>query len=245
VVALCPINPFWWPVKPDVLKGAAKLFTGAYSEAHYSSVYFHNAGAEVDERQAAYLDAWATGWREFAAGRDVFPVVIGMEALDRAACEGLSERLGRVPVLVSDDHDMYTLVSVLRRCSALLSSRYHAIVCSMPARVPSAGITMDERIRNLMIDRGTPELALEVDDPGLGPRVAATLARLVDDGPGLADGIGACVVDNLERMGRMGQVFVEHLRSRHPEFPLRDGLGLDGDSFDHLPSLSRDAEALL
>ncbi len=245
VVALCPINPFWWPVKPDVVKGAARLLTGAYAEAHYKSVYFHAFGSEVDERQATYLDAWATGFRAFAAGRAVFPVIVGMEALDRGACEGLSERLGGAPLLVSDENDMYTMVSVLRRCAMLLSSRYHAIVCSMPACVPSAGITMDERIRNLMLDRGTPELALEVDDPDLAAKVEATLLRLERDGDALADGIGACVVDNLERMGRMGQVFVEHLRSRHPDFPLRDGLGLADDPWDHLPTLSRAAQALV
>ena len=245
VVALCPINPYWWPVKPDVAKGAARLVTGAYVEAHYKSVYFHASGPEVDRQQAVYLDAWARGFRAFASQRDVFPVVVGMEALDRAACVGLSERLGGAPMLVSDEHDMYTMVSVLRRASILLSSRYHAIVCSMPGCVPSAGITMDERIRNLMIDRGTPELALEVDDPDLAARVEATLVRLDREGEALAHGIGACVVDNLERMGRMGQVFIEHLRARHPGFPIRPELGLSGDPWEHLPGLSRAASALV
>jgi polysaccharide pyruvyl transferase WcaK-like protein len=40
---------------------------------------------------------------------------------------------------------MYQLVSILRRCHLLVSSRYHGIVTCMPALVPSAGVTMDER----------------------------------------------------------------------------------------------------
>ena len=74
---------------------------------------------------------------------------------------------GDPPLIVSDEHDMYEMVAVLRRCSMIVSSRYHALVCSMPGLVPSIGVTMDERIRNLMADRGQPELALEVDDPEL------------------------------------------------------------------------------
>lgn len=244
VVVLCPIHPFWWPVKPSVAKAIARLTTGAYDQAHYSSVYFHASGDEVDRRQKAYLDAIAKGYRAFASRRAVFPVIVGMEALDRTSCEGLAERIG-APVIVSDEHDMYTMVSVLRRASVLLSSRYHAIVCSMAGRVPSAGITMDERIRNLMEDRGTPELALTVDDPALATRVEEVLERLSTEGEDLADGIGRCVVDNLERMGRMGGVFVDHVRERHPELPIRAGLGRDGDPWEHLPPLVPTVRALV
>ncbi len=38
----------------------------------------------------------------------------------------------------------------------------------MPALVPSAGVTMDERIRNLMQERGHNHLLMNVDDPDLG-----------------------------------------------------------------------------
>lgn len=245
VVGLCPINPFWWPVRPDVARGAMWALTGAYDDAHYASVYFHASGEEVERKQQAYLDAVARGFRAFRGRRACFPVVIGMEALDREACEGLAERLGGAPVVVSDRHDMYAMVSVLRRCSALLSSRYHAVVCSMPGRVPSAGVTMDERIRNLMADRGTPELCLEVDAPDLADRVEATLLRLADDAEPLGHGIARCVVGNLERMGRMGQVFVDHVRARHPELPLRPELGGHGDPWAHLPPLAPGIEALL
>ena len=37
----------------------------------------------------------------------------------------------------------------------------------MPAGVPSAGVTMDERIRNLMRERGHEHLFMSVDDPDL------------------------------------------------------------------------------
>jgi len=114
----------------------------------------------------------------------------------------------------------------------------------MPSLVASGGITMDERIRNLMADRGTPELALEVDQPDLADRATETLFRLHDEGEQLADGIGRCVVQNLVRMGGMGQTFVDHVRHRLPELPLRAGLGGGGDPWSHLPPLPPTVESL-
>ncbi len=244
VLVVCPIHPFWWPVKPSVAKGLAWAVSGAYAESHYSTVYFHKSGAEVDAAQATYLAALATGVRAFVERHPCFVVYVGMEALDRGACEALAA-LHPAPVLVSDEHDHRTMISVLRRARMLLSSRYHAVVCSMPGQVPSAGVTMDERIRNLMADRGTPELCLTVDDPDLAAQVDRTLERLWTDGEALADGIGRCVVANLERMGFMGQVFADHVRERHPAFPLRAGLGRNGDPWSHLPSLPPEVEALV
>lgn len=250
VVAVCPINPFWWPVKPDVAKGAAWWLTGAYDEAHYDSVYFHHSGSDVDAAQAKYLDALASALRAYRSRHACFPIVVGMEALDRRACEALSERIGgapgvSTPVFVSDEHDMYAMVALLRRCRWLLSSRYHAIVCSMAGLVPSAGVTMDERIRNLMHDRGTPELSLEVDDPDLAARAEAVLERLHAEADALSDGIGRCVVRNLDRMGVMGRDLVDHLRERHPDLPIRAELGGAGDPWIHLPPLTPGIEALV
>src|SRR5690606_40851908 len=108
--------------------------------------------------------------------------------LDRVACAQLADALGGAPAFVSDEHDIDAMVSLLRACDRVLSSRYHAIVCSMPGLVPSAGVTMDERIRNLMDDRGTPELALSVDDPDLGDRVTEVLRRLDADAGAIREG---------------------------------------------------------
>lgn len=246
VLALCPINAFWWPVKPDVRKGVARALTGQYEEAHYDSVYFHHSGPEVAEAQARYIQGIADGVRQFAREHDVFPILVGMEKLDRSACVALNEALGGGhPLFVSDEHDHQPMVSLLRRSDMLISSRYHAIVCSMPGLVPSAGITMDERIRNLMADRGTPDLALEVDDPRLAQSVHRTLETLHRERAGLREGIGATVVKNLERMGQMGQILVEAVRARHPDFPLRPELGAHGDPWAHLPPLSKAAKALV
>ena len=238
VLAVCPINPFWWPVKPEPLKAALNGLSGSYDDAHYKSIYFHAHGEDVDRRFESYLRGLAGAIKDFARERSVFPILVGMERLDRRACERLNEMLGgELPLFISDEHEMYEMVAVLRRCSMIVSSRYHALVCSMPGLVPSVGVTMDERIRNLMMDRGQPELALEVDDPDLDVNLLAAMEKVEAEADAVADGIGRAVVSNLERMGTMGQILVDYVRASHPDFPFAEGLGMAGDPWAHLPPL--------
>jgi len=106
----------------------------------------------------------------------------------------------------------------------------------MPALVPSAGITMDERIRNLMKERGQEELLMNVDDADLEARLLASLETLSTEGERVAAGIGRCVVKNLKVMARMGVYFEEEVQRRYPEFPTRKG---EWSWEDYLPPMSR------
>jgi polysaccharide pyruvyl transferase WcaK-like protein len=117
----------------------------------------------------------------------------------------------------------------------MASSRYHGIVTSMPARVPSAGITMDERIRNLMDERGHADLLMNVDDPDLEPRLLTALETLYRDGEAVAAGIAKTVVKNLKLMAQMGVYFEEEVQRRYPEFPTRRG---EWSWEDYLPPMS-------
>jgi polysaccharide pyruvyl transferase WcaK-like protein len=235
VLVLCPINPFWWPVRASLAKLAARTLTGAYAESQYRSIYFHNDGPGVRAAYERYLAAFANGVRAFRQRQAVFPILVAMERLDRRACARMAEWLGGAPVFTSDQYDMYELVSILRCASLMASSRYHAIVTSMPALVPSVGITMDERIRNLMRERGHEHLLLTVDDPELETKLLAALERLCHERASVADGIGRTVVKNLKVMARMGVYFEEHVQRRYPDFPIRTGVY---SSEDYLPPLS-------
>jgi len=224
VLAVCPIHPFWWPVKASLLKGALVPF-GAWRDAHYRSIYFHRSGHEVDEAFERYLSGIAGAVEAFRARHGVFVVLVAMEQLDTLACAKLGTKLDcPAPVFSSRDRDMFELVAVLRACSMMVSSRYHGIVTSMPALVPSAGVTMDERIRNLMRQRGQPELVLEVDDPDLEAHLLEVLESLHRDADRIRVGIGRCVVAQLKEMARMGVYLEEQVRHRYPGYPVRSGV---------------------
>jgi polysaccharide pyruvyl transferase WcaK-like protein len=137
---------------------------------------------------------------------------------------------------------MYQLVSILRCGHFMVSSRYHGIVCSMPAGVVSAGVTMDERIRNLMHERGHAHLLLEVDDPELAEKLLAVLTTLQSEQEAIREDIWRTVVRNLKLMARMGVHFEEYLHRCYPEFPVRRGF-LSWE--DYLPPLGQTLRRLL
>jgi len=224
ILVLCPIHPFVWPVKASLAKYAARVTIGAYKESQYRTVYFHESGAEVDRKFKHYLDAFVASTRAFTQKHRVFPILVAMERLDAVACRAIAAEIPGLPIFTSDDYDMYQLVSILRQCSYMVSSRYHGIVTCMPSLVASAGVTMDERIRNLMRERGHQHLFLTVDDPELGPKMLQMMETLIAEADSVREGIGQTVVRNLKVMARMGVIFEDVLRRQYPEFSLRSGV---------------------
>jgi polysaccharide pyruvyl transferase WcaK-like protein len=234
VLATCPNNPFWWPVRPSLLKATAWALTNAYEKSHYQSIYFHECGARAKQAYERYVTALARAIDVFRKERSVFPILVGMERLDAGPCQRISERLGSIPMFTSEQFNAFQLVSILRCCHLIVSSRYHAIVTSMGGLVPSAGVTMDERIRNLMRERGHDHLLVDADDPQLEHKLLDVLERLNRDREAIAAGIGRTVVKNLKAMAQMGVYLEQEVRQRHPNFP---AIGTKRSWEEYLPPL--------
>jgi len=211
-------------VKPSLAKYFARVFTGAYKESQYRTIYFHKAGPEVDAALKRMLTGMSNAVRAFQQRHKVFPIVVGTEMLDKKACQEVAKQLGGVPTFTSDVYDMHQLVSILRAGHMMVSSRYHAIVTTMPTLLPSAGIAMDERIRNLMQERGQEELWVSVNDPDLEAKLLTAMEKLRSDTEAIRYAIGRTVVQNLKRMARMGVFFERTVHERFPEFPIQGGL---------------------
>jgi uncharacterized protein Usg len=101
---------------------------------------------------------------------------------------------------------------------------------------------MDERIRNLMRERGHDDLLMNVDDPDLEPKLLVAMNKLARERERIADGIARCVVKNLKVMARMGVYFEEEVQRRYPDFPTRTG---EYSWEDYLPPLSPNLRRLL
>ncbi len=220
IVCVCPINAYWWPVRPSLGRGLSVALGGTRDESHYKSFYFHADSPEIRARQGRYLAALQHATQRFVAQRSVFPIVVGMEALDRKACLELASAL-KAPTFIADEYDMFDLVAIVREARLLVSSRYHAIVTSMPAATPSIGVTMDERITNLMADRGQPGLALRCDDNNLDVRLHEQMSAVWTKPDEHRDAILRTVSVNLLRMAEMGRAFLQHVKERHPDLPTR------------------------
>jgi polysaccharide pyruvyl transferase WcaK-like protein len=241
VLAVCPINPFWWPVKPSIPKWLARTLFGAYKESHYRTIYFHKSGAEVDRAYKHYLDELALAVNAFRSRHDVFTILVAMESLDERACKTIAPQLP-APIFAADHYDMFELVSIVRCARWMVSSRYHGIVSSMPAGVVSAGVTMDERIRNMMRERGQNQLLFTVDDPHLHEKLIEGMETLVRDEDSIREAILVTVVRNLKVMARMGVFLEREVHARYPEFPVRTGVH---HWEEYLPPLSPGLRALI
>jgi len=112
----------------------------------------------------------------------------------------------------------------------------------MPAQVVSAGVTMDERIRNLMRERGHQHLLLTVDDPDLEPKLLQVMESLVTEAEAIRENIGKTVVSNLKAMARMAIFMEDEVRRTYPEFPLRRGVV---SWEDNLPPLGENLRKLV
>jgi polysaccharide pyruvyl transferase WcaK-like protein len=241
ILALCPIHPFVWPVKASIAKYVARVTTGAYKNSQYRTVYFFESGAEMDRKYRHYISGFTKATQAFVERHRVFPILVAMERLDAGACRDMAAQMPGTPIFTSDDYDMFQLVSILRAGTYMVSSRYHGIVTCMPILVASAGVTMDERIRNLMRERGHEHLFLTVEDPELETKLLQIMETLVAEVETVREGIGRTVVRNLKVMARMGTFLEDAMRRTYPEFPLRSGvLGWE----DYLPPLSRDLQEL-
>jgi polysaccharide pyruvyl transferase WcaK-like protein len=234
LLGVAVINPFWWPVKADLMKYLAGG-KRKNPQTHYAGWYFLQ---DSDERRALfhrYLSSIAEAVNTWTTNHHAQVVLFGMEALDQDACVRLQKQLRTpAPIFSAVYYDGYQLTALLRALSLLITSRYHARVLSMPAGVPSIAISMDERLRNLLAECGhLDDYYVEAGDPQLSPRLMAALEKLWTHRTEIHTAMQAMLPRYLHRVADMGQAFRDFVGTAFPQFPLPP---LGPDWRDYLPS---------
>jgi polysaccharide pyruvyl transferase WcaK-like protein len=233
LLGVAVINPFWWPVKADLVK----YLLGGRKKApltHYAGWYFLQ---DSDERRALfhrYLSNIAEAVNAWTERHHAHVVLFGMEALDEDACVRLQRRLSTpAPIFSAVHYDGYQLTALLRELSLLITSRYHARVLAMPAGVPSIAVSMDERLRNLLAEAGhLKDYYVEAGDPQLSPRLLAALETLWANREEVREEMLAAIPHYLHMVADMGRVFRDFVDAAFPQFPLPP---LGPDWRDYLP----------
>jgi hypothetical protein len=101
---------------------------------------------------------------------------------------------------------------------------------------------MDERIANLMRDRGHEDLLLRVDDPGLSDKLMVAMRNAAANREKIAGETGKTVVKHLELLASMGRRLQEYVGRRFPEY----ATAANGRTWtDFLPPLDQENESLL
>jgi len=236
LLVVCPINAFWWPVRPF----PAMRVTESNRHLHYQSIFFHAHSAARQAAYRRYMEQMASAINHLAERNRAFVLLVSMERVDRAACADLAARLTRpAGQMQGADHPVRTVIGVLRCASLLVSSRFHALVGAMPAGVPSVGVSMDERIVNLL--GGDSERVVKASSLTLGQDILRAVEQLDPDQVAAAS--VACVREGLRLQAGMGRAFLEELRRAYPGLEIAEP-SRPGDWKSWLPPLSPMLEAM-
>lgn len=243
LLGLAVINPFCWPVKPSLTRWARAAATRNWDH-HYEKWYFFSASQERTRAYRRYIEGVAAAADRFATVHGARVAVIGMEALDLGPCNDVRRAL-RAPsaVFSSRDYDGYQMTALLHALDALVTSRYHARVLSMPACVPSIAVSMDERLHNLFEECGhLADYYLSTDDPDLADKLPRAMDKLWEDRESVAREIGRSVPRYVDMMAAMGRLFRDFVERSFP------GIELDpppSGAKAYLPSLYPALERLV
>ena len=139
ILVLCPIHPFVWPVRASIAKYIARATTGAYKDSQYRTVYFFESGAEVDRKLKHYISGYTQRDESVPAETQSVSDSGGDGATGHGRVPEIAKEIPGTPIFTSDDYDMFQLVSILRECTYMVSSRYHGIVTCMPAQCSLRG----------------------------------------------------------------------------------------------------------
>ena len=225
VVGIAPINPFWWPVEISIFKWIRSWFTGNW-EDQYALFFYFSSSKERRKQFEHYISNLAQAVEELRTKSNVNVVILGMEALDRRACEQLKERLSfSVPVYLSVDYNTYELTAILNSLSLLITSRYHARGLSMQSSVPAIAVSMDERLCNVFEELGMRDQScFGVSDEGLALRIRDTADRMLEDPEPAEHRIGTQYLEYRKRMGEMGLFLKEFVKQKFPDVKVNSSI---------------------
>lgn len=230
IIAVAPINPFCWPVKPSLSKYIASLFNPKLKQFQYESVYFHKHTPESQAQYQSYLTALADAIKSIAKEDDRV-ILLGMERLDRKVCEDLRDKLEMdCPVFASDEYNIFDLVAILRTAYTLISSRYHAVVTSMIADIPVIAASFDERINGLLKEQGAEDCLHSVSEPDLAKQIVLSFERIEENRANYIAKIQKCLAVQRER----NKMMQSYLKSEINKKVRKSESNITIDSFEDL-----------
>ncbi len=242
IIGVAPINPFFWPVRPNLVNLMTLPARRKLKDYHYEKYYFYTTSKERRRDFDNYITGIASSVDEFARAHNAQVIIIGMDFNDfigysANACLSLQKAL-KTPAQIFDSmtYDGYQITAILRSLSMLITSRYHARVLSMPAGVPSLAVSMDERLRNLLEESGhLRDYYFEVDESGLGEKLLAGMEKIWENREKVSKEIRQTIPNYLKLMANMGATFRGFIKENFPQFPLPSQ---PTDWLDYLPPLS-------
>ncbi|HEX6207180.1 MAG TPA: polysaccharide pyruvyl transferase family protein [Actinomycetota bacterium] len=151
----------------------------------YRWPYYYSRSPKRRAASAALAEGYARLADRIIERHDRSVALICMEQLDETLAQRIHERMvhsDRARMFSSRDHDASRMTVLLRSLGALVTSRYHASVLSLPAGVPQVAVRQDLRLQTLYEEMGLADLCV-APGPGMFDTVRFAVDRLLaDDG---------------------------------------------------------------
>jgi polysaccharide pyruvyl transferase WcaK-like protein len=145
-VAIAFKDFFYFPVDINLIK-----FFKRDKKYKFSSIYYHNWNDSIEKKSTDFKRMVANFINEIQAEYDYNVILIAMEGMDEEPTTGINSFTNKhIPIFSSNQYDAQQISSILRNIQYLITTRYHALVLSMPAGIPTIAISHDERLESLM-----------------------------------------------------------------------------------------------
>ena len=223
LLGVAVIDPFCWPVRSSLLRWIRGLLGGDLS-GQYDKWYFFSDGKERYSAYERYISGAAGALNSFLEKHDFFPVLLGMEALDKKACLDLRSLLKAPSALfLSQENSAFVMTGILRRLSFLVTSRYHAAILSMEGACPICAVSMDERLYGIMKELSLETYLLHTDDKDLEGNLERVLEKALEE----REEIGARIRERLpsykKTLSEMEVFMKEYILDGLEKYPSRRG----------------------
>jgi len=220
VVAICPVNPFCWPVKSDPVRFAALAFDESSQKTHHSGLYFFNDNDKEQEQYTNYLEKLSGALQSRLKQFNAFPLFIPMEPVDRPVCHDLAQHFGKADITsspIAENLSLSLRISLLQSASLVVSSRYHGALLALAAGTPVVGISIDNRIPDLFKEFEIDENWLCPTDHQFSEKLNGIITRCWSRREHFASHVSPHIADQLKRIAEMGRKTATELSRYRPD----------------------------
>jgi polysaccharide pyruvyl transferase WcaK-like protein len=167
IIGIAPKEFFWWPI-------AFKPF--APKEDIYMYPMAHSWTKEGRESSQLYVDQSARHADWCVEKYDADIALISMEHMDLPPTQRIHDAMkhkDRAVIVSSDDNIVDDIISVLSILTALVTTRYHAVVLSSCSAIPMISVSSDTRCEAVFRELGIMDLYIDyVKHPDAAPKIS-------------------------------------------------------------------------
>lgn len=196
-VGLAPVDFFRFPV---VIRPWGR------SEYRYRWPYYYSSSRGRRHASSILASGYATVADRIVETHDRSVALIAMEELDEDLCRtvlGEMRRSDRARVFSSREYDASRITWLLRSLRLLVTSRYHAAILSLAARVPQIAVGHDLRLSSLYEELGLrDDFFLRPTSSDVSQELDRRIDHLIADPSCQAAALASGYLEHLERAER-------------------------------------------